>query len=76
MSPEDKDEIIRQIIIYSLGALAVVAYAVIQRQASDPDFLPTMARRLNPARLWRDSEAEAQRQVEREISWMEHGIGG
>lgn len=72
-----RDEIIRQIIILVSGVVAITVYAAVQRQAADPDFLPRLARRIGLTREpRRDTSGQAAaRQVEKEISWLEHGRG-
>lgn len=70
-----REEIIKQCIILAFGVATLIIYTIGQRNMSGPDFVADMKRKLRITRpSAREREAEALAQVQREISWMEHGI--
>lgn len=73
---ELRQEVIKQCIILGFALVTLVLYTVGQRRMTEPDFTADVAKKLGmyrPPR--RDSQKEMLIQVQREISWMEHGIG-
>jgi hypothetical protein len=73
---ELRQETVKQLIILGFAVITLVIYTVGQRRMSEPDFTQEVAARLGLARpSRRDREKEALEQVQREISWMEHGVG-
>jgi hypothetical protein len=72
---ELRQEIIKQCIILGFALVTLVLYTVGQRRMGEPDFTADVARKLGIGRpVRRDREKELLEQVQREISWMEHGI--
>lgn len=70
-------EVIKQAVILTFGVVTLILYTVGQRRMGEPDWWDTTVERwkirLGFKRYRRDEEAEMMRQVQREISLMEHG---
>jgi hypothetical protein len=72
---EIRQEIIKQSIILAFGVVTLILYTIGQRRMGEPDFTHDVAVKLGFTKAAkRDKEKELLRQVQREISWMEHGI--
>lgn len=69
-----REEILKQCIILAFGVATLIIYTMGQRHMSGPDFVADVKRRFGGKQARRDREAEALKQVQREISWMEHGV--